>query len=193
MEESVTSNDTPKNASLSKMVKVFAYPASAAAGLWVGFLELNRYVSDKLKKVGNNLAFGDIREKFRPQFEEELKKRMGGLQREDGKGLIVPGTQAPITIDEFIKNDRGIRAEHRAAMAKRTEYLGFGGRESFLDLMDFKSMSNKWHFINKDLKRKVVMEGIAVTAVAVGVLLTVLDNTWLSERFSHKDHDDKSR
>ena len=55
-------------------------------------------------------------------------------------------------------------------------------------------ITNQWKHINRNEKLTAVINALTVSGVAIGALLTIADNRWLSERFfKDKDQDEKSR
>jgi hypothetical protein len=174
-----------------KVLKVAAYPIAAVAGALVSHYELHHAVFEKHKKIKHGIAFKDIKEHFSAQFEENTEDLLRGVKKIGSQAFIIEDGKPATSTKTHIVRDRAIRKEHGAAIGERMKEMGFGTRE---DYFNFEALFNKWHGVNKDIKRKIVFEGIAVTGVALGVLLTMVDNKWLSSRLAgEKEVDDKGR
>ena len=94
------------------------------------------------------------------------------------------------SVDQLVATETELMKKHSAAMGERIKEIGFSERGAFFD---FGGVARKWKYVNSTLHTKLLLEGIAVSGVALGVLLTMTDNKWLGERFSHnKNKDDRA-
>jgi hypothetical protein len=87
------------------------------------------------------------------------------------KEQIENGTK--ITYKAWVENVDLIKASYKAESAKI-----MGGEFQLNKFM------NVWKNVGDDAKTKAVLEGLTVAGIAVGALLTIADNKWLSGKFS---------
>jgi hypothetical protein len=158
---------------VTKAVKALVYPVSVVFGYIMAHRELHHATVNKLKKIinpdtGKPAVFEDIRDEM-----EQVHTR-NALNRAEN---VIPKA-------EVLQNEIAANIQHSAKMAERLKREGFGTREN---IFDFKAISNKWKFVNSTEKHKVILEGITITGVALGVLLTITGNKWLSDQFNKSD------
>ena len=181
VQQTVSAPENQEKGFFAKALKAAAYPVSGLIGYGIFVRDLHHAVLDKLKKVGsndphggdpeiNNAVFGDIRSKYRPRYRANLDKSLTGKQ--------------------MLQTETQTMHEHSQDMGKKMMELGFTERNEFLD---FKGVRDKWRYINSSVHHKILLEGIAVTGIALGVLLTMVDNKWLNDRLGGKDKNENSR
>lgn len=165
--------DTPHL--LNRMIKIAAYPIAAISGFAVMNRDVHSSAYQKAKGVVGNPLFKDIADTYEPQF----TKNAEALMRKDN----------PISQQEFSAIDMKIKTAHSNAVSKRIEKLGLGN-----EFFGLKNFSTKWNYINRSKRQQAMINGLTVSGIAIGALLTIGNSKVLGDMLSTPDDShEKSR
>ena len=139
---------------------------SIPVAMFSGFFVLQRRVNKNAYDVAKSHGA------FDKEMHETSEKARLNLQQ---------GISGEITAKEFQKTARKLRRNYSESVKKTMQKL---------ELDDFPKV---WHHISKDAREKAIIEGMTVAGIAVGALLTIADNRWLSGQLKRDDKDEKSR
>jgi len=159
----------------NKILKVVAYPVAAISGLWVAGREVHNGVYQKASSVEGNPIFGDIRSQFKPQYTKNAEEAVSGA----------------ISKEVFLANEFAIKTEHSRAIGERLEKIGFSNRNQGFG---FKNFAAKWKYVNNGTKQSAIIQGLTVSGIAIGAMLTIANSKSIIDYFAKdKDKDEKTR
>lgn len=92
--------------------------------------------------------------------------------------LIKARINNEISREEYLEKTTAIRLRYRAAIDDRMQHMG---QETFLE---------KLRYVKRSAAQKAIIDGLTVSGVALGVLLTLADSKSLTELLSPKASDE---
>ena len=127
--------------------------------LVAGFWATNVRVHNSAYNVARTLkGFEDILGQETPKSEKEMAQRIAG----------------ELEKDEFFSRAINNRLSYTKAATERMEHLG-------LD-----SFYKKWRYIAEESKQVAIIEGLTISGIAIGALLTMANSKRLTTLFSRK-------
>lgn len=146
---------------LNRMLAVAAFPISALTGYWTASVTAHHASYNKAKGLG---TFDDL----------------SAIASSKGKADIQDALKGEITTEEFgqrvIKNTEAFRTPG----FERMEKLGLQYSH------DLKTFKNKWNFMSLESRQTALLNGLAVSGITIGAVLSMANSKTLTNMFSGK-------
>lgn len=149
----------------NKALKVLAFPISLATGFWTMKINTSDSVYSRLKIDG---GLDDLR--------DSLLKERRAMTQEAVSQIGTKGESAAV--------------QHFLQESKATDGAYFKKIEGRLEELGLHSFPAQWEFIHRSQKQSAIINGLTITGITLGALLSVANSKALARFFA--DDDDKT-
>ena len=149
---------TESSSPFTKALKILAYPISLGAGLWTARINTSDATYQRMKIDG---GIDDLRNTLMAKRKEMTQKAVASLEHEG----------AETATREFIAASKVADKAYFKAIEDRYAKLGLS------------TFAEQWDFIHRSQRQDAIINGLTITGITIGALLTIANSKAVSNLF----------